>query len=189
MTRIWSAVCLVVACCCGAASAAGGPGTVILVRHAEKAALPSDNPPLSAAGLDRAAALAHALADARIDAIFATQYRRTQDTARKVVAARMIAPIIVKTGPTVEEHARAVAGAVQARAAGEVVLVVGHSNTVPAIIAALGGPKMPDLCDGEYANLFVLVTSADGVRLIRGHYGAPDPPSAADCNRTTGRHH
>jgi hypothetical protein len=64
-----------------------------------------------------------------------------------------------------------------------VVLVVGHSNAVPAIIAALGGPTMPSLCDGEYANFFVLVPSSSGWRLVRGHSGTPDPPTAADCNR------
>ena len=97
MTRIWSAVCLVVACCCGAASAAGGPGTVILVRHAEKASEPPDNPPLSEAGAARAEALVHALADARIDAVIATQYRRTQDTGREVATARGLTPIVVRT--------------------------------------------------------------------------------------------
>jgi len=66
------------------------------------------------------------------------------------------------------------------------VLVVGHSNTIPAIIAALGGPRMPDLCDPEYAGLYVLIIRANGtVSLARASYGAADPPDAAAC-RTGG---
>jgi hypothetical protein len=63
------------------------------------------------------------------------------------------------------------------------VLVVGHSNTVPAIIAALGGPKLPDLCDAAYSNLFLLHLPADGSapRLVRSQYGVADPPGADRC--------
>jgi broad specificity phosphatase PhoE len=67
---------------------------------------------------------------------------------------------------------------------GETVLVVGHSNTIPAIIGALGGPAMPELCDAEYANLFVLSMPARGrPRLVRASYGAPDAAGASGCNR------
>ena len=62
-------------------------------------------------------------------------------------------------------------------------LVVEHSNTVPAVIAALGGPALHDLCDGQYASLFVLVLPADGgaARLVRATYGAADAPDAGAC--------
>ena len=63
-------------------------------------------------------------------------------------------------------------------------LVVGHSNTVPAIIGALGGPKMDELCETEYSNLFTLaLVPGQPARLIHGHYSAPDAPSATDCRR------
>jgi len=75
-----------------------------------------------------------------------------------------------------------VARVVRERHAGETVLVVGHSNSVPAIIAALGGPKLPELCDAEYSRLFVLVIDGSGpARLTRASYGAPDAPDAAGC--------
>lgn len=181
-----------VAFACALALALGLPGSspaeaqsaVILVRHAEKAAAPANDPPLTPAGLARAQALAEALAETRVDAVISTQYRRTRDTVGPVAAARGLDLQIVAAGGDAPAHVQAVAAAVKARGAGEVVLVVGHSNTVPAIIAALGGPAMPALCDGEYANLFVLVPSSSGWRLVRGHYGTPDPPTAADCNRT-----
>jgi hypothetical protein len=59
---------------------------------------------------------------------------------------------------------------------------VGHSNTLGPIVAALGGPKLLDLCDGEFATLLVLELPATGPpRLLRASYGAPDPPTAHDC--------
>ena len=68
------------------------------------------------------------------------------------------------------------------RAGGQSVLVVGHSNTVPAIIAALGGPAMEELCDSDYSSLFTLaLVPGQPARLVHGHYGAPDPLSSADC--------
>jgi hypothetical protein len=66
--------------------------------------------------------------------------------------------------------------------AGGTVLVVGHSNTIPAIVGALGAPQPRDLCDSEYDQLFVVVIGDTGPpRLIRSRYGAPsaDDPSCA----------
>ena len=61
------------------------------------------------------------------------------------------------------------------------VLVVGHSNTVTQIIAALGGPKLPDLCDSQYSNLYTVVLDGPSARLITGTYGAPSPEVATGC--------
>ena len=170
---------------------ATGPGhaqkdrLVVLVRHAERAAEPADDPGLTMAGEARADALREVLAAAGINAVITTQLRRTQRTAAPLADQLRLTPMVIRTGGGVGAHARAVADAVRSRAAGEAVLVVGHSNTVPAIIGALGGPGMPDLCDAEYATLFTLVLPAEGTpRLIRSIYGAPDPPQASDCRRT-----
>jgi broad specificity phosphatase PhoE len=160
------------------------PSVVILVRHAERAAEPADDPPLSEAGQARAKALAAVLSDTRLDAIFTTQFLRTRDTAALVVRKAGVEPRWFKVGDDTAAHVRAVAEAIQARTPGEVVLVVGHSNTVPAIIGALGGPKMFNLCETEYANLFVLVFANEGPRLIRSYFGVPHPPMPADCNRS-----
>jgi broad specificity phosphatase PhoE len=161
-----------------------GPALVILVRHAEKAPAPADDPPLSEAGRLRAAALSEALAETRIDAVVTTEYARTRDTASPVVAVRRSESTIVRArGRSDDAHVAAVVAAVRDRKPGEAVLVVGHSNTIPAIIGALGGPKMPALCDTEYANLFILSLTGGAPRLVRGYYGAQDPPNAADCNR------
>jgi broad specificity phosphatase PhoE len=162
--------------------AAAQPSTVIVVRHAEKAATPGSDPALSDAGIQRAADLAAALAGARVATVITTQFQRTQLTAKPISDALGKAPTIVAAANPMAAHVEAVAAAVRARPAGEVVLVVGHSNTVPAIVAALGGPKMPDLCDPQYSMLYVLQFPASGApTLIKANYGAADPKDAAAC--------
>jgi phosphohistidine phosphatase SixA len=58
-----------------------GSTTVIIVRHAEKATDDARDPSLSPAGQHRAQALASALGDAGVTALYATQYKRTRATA------------------------------------------------------------------------------------------------------------
>ncbi|MBI3789961.1 MAG: histidine phosphatase family protein [Gemmatimonadetes bacterium] len=150
------------------------------MRHAEKAAQPADDPPLTPAGVARANALAAALADAGVRSILTTQLLRTRETGRPLAAKLGIAPQVVGVTRAAREHARAVADAVREQPAGAV-LVVGHSNTVPLIIEALGGPKLPDICDAAYANLYVVQLHADGkVSLARTEYGARSGGDA-DC--------
>lgn len=166
-----------------ARAATEGAPLVVVVRHAEKAAVPGDDPPLSELGAARAAALGAVLKDAPVRAVIVTPRRRTRETAAAVLAARGLTPVVVPFGTGVAEHARAVAEAVRA-AGGGTVLVVGHSNTVPAILAALGAPRLPDLCDAAYANLFVVrpgPTPADPATLVRATYGAADPAGADAC--------
>ena len=163
-----------------ATSNAGQPALVLLVRHAEKAKEPADDPPLTSSGTQRAKDLAAALHDAGVTAIITTQLRRTRDTAQPLADALGLKAEVVPVDDDEDTHAAAVAAAVR-RHAGEVVLVVGHSNTVPKIIAALGGPRMPEICETLFANLFVLAPDADGARLVRSLYGVADAPPAPDC--------
>jgi len=157
------------------------PTVVLLVRHAEKAAQPPQDPPLSEAGSTRAQSLLAVARDAGVTAIITTQYERTRKTAEPAAAALHITPEVVDAGP-VAQHAKAVADQILKHAGGTV-LVVGHSNTVPAIVAALGAPRPRDLCDSEYDQLFVVVIGDAGPpRLIRSRYGpasADDPACAA----------
>ena len=156
------------------------PEMVLLVRHAEKAKEPAEDPPLTPTGAQRAQDLAAALKDAGVTAIITTQLRRTRETAQPLADAQGLSPEIVPVGEDEDAHAAAVAAAVRGHPGG-IVLVVGHSNTVPKIIAALGGPSMPEICEALFANLFVLALDADAARLVRAHYGAADDPPAADC--------
>jgi hypothetical protein len=77
-----------------------------------------------------------------------------------------------------DDHPARVAAAVKLHA-GQTVLVVGHSNTLPAIIAALGAKEPPAICDPEYDGFYIVTISADGkAALMRSRYGAPSPVTA-----------
>ncbi len=157
------------------------PAAVILVRHAEKAAEPSGDQALSQAGRARAAALADALRDSGVTAIVTSQFARTQETARPLAAALSVKPEIVPVASAdVPAHVAAVVAAVR-RHPGEIVLVVGHSNTLPAIAAALSGTKQPDICESQYASLFILVPAGATMRIVRSRYGDPDPSPGPEC--------
>jgi broad specificity phosphatase PhoE len=182
-------------------AAAADSQVVILVRHAEKAPIAAgeSDPLLSAAGEQRAQALADLLRrwelgpesraydpdaivrNRGIDRIFVTQYRRTQATAAPLAQLLRIVPDTFSTRAT--DHPAAVAAAARAHR-GKALVVVGHSNSIPAIITALGAGPMADLCEAEYSNLFIVVLK-DGVppRLERRTYGEPDPPGASSCPR------
>lgn len=147
------------------------PATVIVVRHAEKLSEPANDPALSAEGWARAEALVEAVRHAGITTIFSTPYTRTRDTAGPV--AKALGLTIIETpipGRSVDAYARDIAARV--KKTGGVLLVVGHSNTMGAVIRALGGPNVDPITDAEYSNLFVL-TVQDGkpARMVRGTFG------------------
>jgi broad specificity phosphatase PhoE len=164
-----------------AGSEAALPRLVILVRHAEKAAEPAKDPPLTPAGEERARALALALMDAGVTAIVTSDARRTRATAEPLARDRHLTPTVIPVGSGgLDDHVAAVVAEVR-RHAGGVVLVVGHSDTIPSIIAALGGPRLPDIPHAEFGHLFVLAPEAGGgARLVQAAYGAPDPRSVSE---------
>jgi phosphohistidine phosphatase SixA len=162
-----------------AAPPAGAPPALVLVvRHAEKVDDSAD-PALSEAGQARAVALARALEEAQVDHVIVTHRQRTRLTAAPLMDALGLQPEVVGFGADMAAHVEAVAAAVR-RQPGRVVLVVGHSNTVPLIVHALGGPKRPDLCDARYGALFAVVPGTPA-RVVVSSYGVPDPPSALTC--------
>jgi broad specificity phosphatase PhoE len=117
----------------------------------------------------------------RPTAIITTQLHRTVETALPTAAAVGVTPEVVPvTATNTQQNAADVATAVR-KHAGKTVLVVGHGNTVPLIIAALGGPHLPDICEQIYDKLFVMVLGKEA-RLIQSRYGAPGPPPTPDCN-------
>jgi len=180
-----AALALALAVACGVAPlAAQQPTTVIVVRHAERAGDAAGDPVLTPMGDVRAQALSNALAFTRLSGIVTTQYRRTQLTAAPTARSTGLTPVVVATTGGTSLHVRAVVDTVRARFAGGTVLVVGHSNTVTGIVEALGGPHLPDLCDSEYATMFVVVLRP-GVEpsVVRARYGPEDPPPGAACLR------
>jgi phosphohistidine phosphatase SixA len=143
---------------------------IILVRHAEKASDQGNDPALTQAGTARADALKTALGDAGVGAIITTEWQRTRLTGAPLAQALGIESVTVGTAQGESaQHPQKVADTVRAQSAG-VVLVVGHSNTVPAIILALGGPDVGKIGDDDYGNLYLLWRHAGKVRLVKSRY-------------------
>lgn len=152
--------------------------TVIFVRHAEKAAIPADDPGLSAAGKQRAAELARQLVDADVvagvDAIYATPFRRTEETAQPVATALGL-PITSYEAANTET----IMDEIVRTHKGKIILVVGHSNTVPEMIGNMGASKkVPGIDENEYDNLYVVSIPWFGkTKTIRLRYGVPYVPA------------
>jgi broad specificity phosphatase PhoE len=161
-----------------AANQAAQPKTIILVRHAEKMVVPSENkdPDLSVQGEARAKEIARMFGASGITAIYATQFKRTRQTV-KPLAERLRLPVTVveakKTSDLVSQ--------IRARGGGETVFIAGHNNTVPEIIAALGGPSFPIIPETDFDNLYILTIQADGVtKLVKLKFGNPLPVSGQE---------
>jgi broad specificity phosphatase PhoE len=149
-----------------AVAASASAQTVILVRHAERAdttgggsPMMGADPDLSPAGKARAERLAGMVKDAGIAGIFVTEFKRTQQTAAPLAAARGLTPTVIPSADTATLVARL-------RAAKTNVLVVGHSNSLPEILKALGISTPIAIADAEYDNLFI-VTRATTPQLLR----------------------
>lgn len=143
-----------------------------LVRHAERAddgMEAQSDPELSEAGRDRARELARLLSDAGITAVYSTPFQRTRQTA---------APLAAAMGVEVQSYDPRDPGDMEAfmsriRAPGRHV-VVGHSNTTPALVERLGGDPLSPIEELEYDRIYVVVLGPDGTAtstLLR--FGAP----------------
>ncbi|HKK08380.1 MAG TPA: histidine phosphatase family protein [Gemmatimonadota bacterium] len=143
--------------------ASGDSVVVFVVRHAEKVEDGSEDPDLTAAGRERADRLARILADAGLTTIYSTDYRRTRETAQAAAEAAGMGVHLYDF-------------ATQERLAGELrrtpgrYLVVGHSNTVPGFVRALGGDPGTD--DARYDDLFEVLIGPGGATTVHLHYGA-----------------
>lgn len=148
--------------------------TIIFVRHAEKEAMPADDPELSEAGRRRVAELTRQMVDADVvagvDAIYSTPYKRTLQTAQPLAEALNLP--INRYDPSDNE---AVLKRILKNHKGKIILVVGHSNTIPGMIADLGASKnVPPIDDEEYDNLYLISIPWFGkTKTIRLRYGEP----------------
>ena len=142
-------------------STATAQSTILIVRHAEKADATKD-PDLSEAGRARSEGLAKTLRDANITAIYATEFKRTQQTAAPLAKAL---GITVATLPA-KDNAALIA---KLRASTGNTLVVGHGDTVPDLIKALGISDPINIAENDYDNLFAVVLDQKP-HLIRLHY-------------------
>jgi broad specificity phosphatase PhoE len=131
--------------------------TVFVMRHAEKLTLNPDDPDpsLAPAGEARALELAQHFGGApreqALDAIIVTELRRTQDTVRPLANRLGIPVIVVKA----EDPAGAAKRALSEYRGGRV-LIVGHSDTVPAIVKELSGVDVGPMSEADYGILYVV---------------------------------
>ena len=142
--------------------------TVILVRHAEKKDEPANrDPDLAPEGVERAQEIARVFADAHINAIYATQYKRTQQTV-KPLSDRIGVPVTLLDSNQTNELLRRI----QTTYRGQTVFVAGHNNTVPAIVSELSGETYPTIPESEFDNLFIVTIYRFGkAKVVKLKYG------------------
>ena len=141
--------------------------TIWIVRHAEKAATPPDDPELSGAGQKRAKDLAKLLKREKIAGIYVTDYKRTRLTA-KPTADKFT--LVAETYDPAD--LKAFAGKVLQYYKGHNVLIVGHSNTVIPTLAAFGGERpFSTLADDDYDLIFKLTIKDGSTELEIKNYG------------------
>ena len=157
ITTCLAAACLALLTACSSHPVTGDVATYILVRHAEKAAAPAKDPPLTKAGQHRAQRLADSLKGTRLDAVYSSPYQRTRQTATPVARAQEL-PVI----DYAPDDATAFAARLRADHPRGTVLVVGHSNTLPPLARALCACPVADMDEAIYGIRYTIRFDADG---------------------------
>jgi phosphohistidine phosphatase SixA len=150
--------------------------TLLLLRHADRANEPGDNPPLSPDGQVRAQDLARVARFSGITRIYRSQMQRSIQTAAPLAAALGLAPLqYTYQGANVT----ALAQQLLALPRGSKSMVVAHSDSIGPLLAALGSSAgtCPLQGGNDYDNLCV-VSRASGqiTRVLHLQYGAAPPP-------------
>jgi phosphohistidine phosphatase SixA len=141
-----------------------GPSTVVLVRHAEPQTS-GTNPGLTVAGRKRAELLGFMLQDAGVTAVFTSELRRTQETAQPLAARLSVVPTVLLGLDTATHRDRVLA------VPSGVALVIGHTNTVPPLIAALGAGNTVQIAAHEFDRMFlVALRGAEGASILSLRY-------------------
>ncbi|HEY9541064.1 MAG TPA: phosphoglycerate mutase family protein [Luteimonas sp.] len=148
--RLLILTCALALAACAAIPVFSPVATYVVVRHAEKVDDGSRDPSLTDAGRARAHALAELLRSRDVVAVYATDFRRTRDTAEPTAAVHDLSIISYDA----EAPAEAVAERLRRAHATGTVLVVGHSNTVPGIVSALCGCEVAPIDESDYGNMF-----------------------------------
>jgi len=134
--------------------------TVFVVRHADRR---GHDDALTDAGHARAQALARMLEPTALDVIYATEYERTQQTVAPTASAQQLTPRVLSARSDLAAH-------LLREHPGQTILVAGHSNTVPAILAGLGLPRISDLSENQYGDLFIVTITYGEARLLHLKY-------------------
>ena len=138
--------------------------TLILIRHGERnnpsAGDPPGGPHLNTDGKNRARLLVHVLGQTGIKVIYTSHFIRTQEMAQPLAA--HLAPI---NGAQFDAPAQ-IKNDILLHHTGKTVLVVGHSDSVPALINLFTGGHLPDINDAEFDNMFILTALNSGAAFV-----------------------
>jgi 2,3-bisphosphoglycerate-dependent phosphoglycerate mutase len=142
--------------------------TVILVRHAEKKLEPNNpDPDLTPEGEQRAQEIARMFSGVGVNTIFATQYKRTQQTV-KPLSDQTHVPVTLLDAKQTDELVKRI----QTNLRGQTIFIAGHNNTVPAIASALSGENFPVIPDNEYDNVYIVTIYRFGkARVLKLKFG------------------
>lgn len=143
--------------------------TIYLVRHAEKVIEDSSDPALTEVGQARAETFAAMLHGENITHIFSTPYKRTRDTA---------APVAHEHGISVEEYDPDAGQQLvdRLRTLDGVILVTGHSNTIPGLVNLLAGTNLEDLDERVYDRVYIVTIAGNGKAELEISYSEPRTP-------------
>jgi broad specificity phosphatase PhoE len=135
---------------------------VIVIRHAEKESVTAPDPPLSEAGQARAALLVRMFGETqgagRLDAIYTSSALRNRMTAAPLAARLGIVPIVAPN-----DDPRALARRIVRENGGKRILVIGHVNTVPEIVAALSGRSdIAPIQEQEFDTMYIVTVPRIG---------------------------
>jgi phosphohistidine phosphatase SixA len=149
-----------------------GSTIVIVIRHAEKdVSISAADPPLTQAGEARAALLARMFGDGngwgRLDAIYVSPALRNRLTAAPLAARLSLSETVAPA-----ENPSALARRVLREHDGGRILIVGHTDTVPQIVAALSGnSKVPEIGAEEYGTMYIVTVPRIGhANVLRLNY-------------------
>jgi broad specificity phosphatase PhoE len=128
--------------------------TIILIRHAEKETsemTDQNDPPLTAAGNERAERLVKKIGKYRPGAIYSTNYKRTRNTVEPIAKRRGIT-VQIYDGSKPQDLVNTIMASKTKR-----FIVVGHSNTIPPLVNLITGKDLfKNLQDPEYSVIWVI---------------------------------
>ena len=139
---------------------------VLVVRHSDPPSTLNldeilDETPLSESGKQRAEMLAERLKDVGITAIYASQARRTVETAEPL--AKILG---LKISVHSYEDSSGLVQLLRSEHGHDRVLVVGHWSTIPEILKAFGYPEEVKIERSAYDNLFVIIPRGEQAPIV-----------------------
>lgn len=134
-----------------------------LMRHAEKDSLPKDNPNLTEKGIKRGTLLADILRQTRVDAIYSTFYTRTLFTVDSLADIKAMT-----ISPYEHKNLRLLVDALQSDDHIRSVVIVGHSNSTPALANSLVGKEVFNTTfdESDYDNFVIVYEKINGQKEV-----------------------